>query len=97
MVGYRVRFNHYRYKQSILTRTDMTTARTDQEVLPVVPRTVKFFAVSVGGPPHGIARPYDISEPLIDIGNLEFLPVPVGIPVIWTLELVQCCSHRLTV
>lgn len=40
---------------------------------PVVLRKVKFFGISVGGPPHGTVDNYDPTQQLIDIDGLEFL------------------------
>ena len=40
---------------------------------PVVLRKVKFYGISVGGPPHGVVENYDPTEQLLGIDELDFL------------------------
>ncbi len=51
----------------------MTMPRIDQDKRFPISRRVRFFGVSIGGPPHGSVATYDISELLIDIDRLGFL------------------------
>ena len=52
----------------------MVTGRNERRTILAMPRRVKFFGASVGGPPHGSPVNYDISEQLIDAEQLQFLP-----------------------
>ena len=51
----------------------MVMAEIHHDDRPLVLRRVKFFGVSIGGPPHGIVHSYDPTEELIDINQLAFL------------------------